>query len=134
MTRIYSILMEIPFVAFRFLYHPPTKLREGNVFSRAYLSVRRGHCTGPQIQIHCTGVPSPRHFQTCSNWTSLYRNPLPRTCQTCSTWHLLYWTLPFPTGHVQVDVFNLSYEHTVRKASGVSLSVRLDPIEMHCDA
>ena len=63
MTRIYSILMEIPFVAFRFLYHPPTKLPEGNVFSGAYLSVRGGHCTGPQIQTHCTGVPSPDIFK-----------------------------------------------------------------------
>ena len=33
--------------------------------------------------------PKPRHFQTCSTWTSLFRNP--QHVQTCSLWSTYDW-------------------------------------------
>ena len=59
------------------------------------------HCTGPSPQMHSNLYnmdlivqgPLPRHIQTCTTWTSLYRALCPRHIQTCSTWTSLYRAL-----------------------------------------
>ena len=81
------------------------KLRKGNLFSNSCQSVHGGPLIGPQpvpcphtghcplLWGHCpnpTSYPLPRHFQTCSAWTSLYRwdshsTPHPRT-QSYEIW------------------------------------------------
>ena len=64
-------------------YRLPMKMREGNVFSHACLSVilftgSQAHsptpppCPGPQ------SCPLPWRVQTYSNWTSLYKDTLPQ--------------------------------------------------------
>ena len=77
----------------RTYFHPPTKLLEGNIFSRVRLSVHRGglcdynldlfklvhlwtpHQPGPFLSPY----RDPQHLRTCSNlftWTSPCRDPL----------------------------------------------------------
>ena len=94
------------------LYCPPTKLREGNVFSRV-VSVPQPWC-----------VPTPRPFQTCATWISPWHV---QTCSPCSPcvylqadgWH----TTEMPSCLCSATCYFQAFEHLcalelVRPADG----------------
>ena len=113
------------------IYRPPTKLREGNVFSHVCPSfcpqmgggARRGvpcdqysWCFGP----HHTGTPQPCP-QTCSKLIQLgphCTGPAPGHVQTCSLWSkqwavyiLLEWFLAIKMVSFEVYISKMSLSH-----------------------
>ena len=70
--------------------------------------VRGSHVTTTHDALNLTiqGPPPknpspPGHVQTCSTWTSMYREPpLPKYVQTCSLWSMYSWQVTgwHPTG------------------------------------
>ena len=84
-------------------YCPPTKLREGDVFSRVCLSVHRGrsYVTITHDALDLT-PPPPRYVPTCSTWTWLYNTHLPppglvQLWPYCTGPRPLHWIGPTPT-------------------------------------
>ena len=73
-------------------YRPPTKFREGNLFSRVCHSVHRGGGVSPLYRAPALVRPLYGHVQTSWTWISLYNAPRPpRHVQTCSLWSTYGW-------------------------------------------
>ena len=99
------------FPLLHFVFYTTRKRSYGKVMF-SVVSVRVGHCTGPQIQTHCTGVPSPDifklvqigphctgilfpgHVKLVQHGTYCTGRPPPLSHRTCSSWRvqLKLWT------------------------------------------
>ena len=133
-----NIIRDTTFTASTSFYHPPTKLRNGNVFSHVCRSVC-SHGIPCDHYPWCIGPHHPGHVQTCSTWTSLYREasnptlcpwtpspgPTPGHVQTCSLWSRYDWKVGgwHPTGMLSWFIFSRARRRNAETLPTIFLSL-----------